>query len=157
MVVCVSVWTFVNSTQLPSRMLTLYPELMTSWMLSMGLNGSLLWTLKVDIGRCLSLSRTRRKPRFELAAGSCLSSTRSPLVSATHLPPFPASWIESWPASIGRHAYSISMTLLCFPPHGRNTSLGSARYSRGLGTPNSNWGPRNVLSPPKRSVTWVIG
>ena len=26
-------------------MLTLYPGLMTSWMLSMGLNGSLLWTL----------------------------------------------------------------------------------------------------------------
>ena len=157
MVVCVSVLTFVSSTQLPSRMLTLYPGLMTSWMLSMGQNGSLLWTLRVDIGRCLSPSRTRRRPRFEPAVGSCLSSTRSPLVSATHLPPFPASWIESWPASIGRRAYSISMTLLSFPPHGRNTSLGSARSSRGLGTPSSNWGPRNVLSPPKRSVTWVIG
>ena len=133
-------WTFVNSTQLPSRMPTLYPGLMTSWMLSLGLNGSLLWTLKVDTGRCLSLSRTKRRPRFELAAGSCLSSTRSPLVCATHLPPFPASWIESWPAPTGRRAYSISMTLLSFPPHGRNTSLGSARYSRGLGTPNSSWG-----------------
>ena len=140
MVVYVFAWTFVSSTQLPSRMLTLYPGLMTSWMLSMGLDGSLLWTLRVDIGRCLSLSRTRRRPHFEPAAGSCLSLIRSPLVSATHLPPFPASWIESWPASIGRHAYSISMTLLSFPPPGRNTSLGSARYSRGLGTPSSNWG-----------------
>ena len=53
----------------------------------MGLNGSLLWTLKVDTGRCLSPSRTKRRLRFEPAAGSCLSSTRSPLVSATHLPP----------------------------------------------------------------------
>ena len=105
-----------------------------------GLNGSLLWTLRVDIGRCLYRSRTRRRPRFEPAAGSCLSSTRSPLVSATHLPPFPASWIESWPASIGRRAYFISTTSLPFPPHGRNTSLGSARSSRDLGTPNSNWG-----------------
>ena len=117
------------------------PGLMTSWMLSMGLNGSLLWTLKVDTGRCLYPSRTKRRPRFEPAAGSCLSSTRSPLVCAMHLPPFPASWIESWPASIGRRAYSISTTSLSSPPHGRNTSLGSARYSRGLGTPNSSWGP----------------
>ena len=46
--------------------------------------------------------------------------------------------------------------LLSFPPHGRNTSLGSARYSRDLGTPSSSWGPRNALSPPKRSVTWAI-
>ena len=130
MVVCVSVLTFVSSTQLPSRMLTLYPGLMTSWMLSMGQNGTLLWTLRVDIGRCLSQSRTRRRPRFEPATGSCLSSTRSPLVSAMHLPPFPASWIEYWPASIGRRAYSISITLLSFPPHGRNTSLGSAVFER---------------------------
>ena len=157
MVVCVSVLTSVNSMQLPSRMLTLCPGLMTSWMLSMGLNGSLLWTLKVDTGRCLSLNRTKLRPHFELAVDSCLSSTRSPLVCATHLPPFPASWIESWPASTGRRAYSTSMTLLSFPPHGRNTSLGSARYSRDLGTPNSSWGPQNALSPPRRSVTWAIG
>ena len=149
MVACGSAWTSISSTQPPSRMLTLFPGLMTSWMLSMGLNDSLLWTLRVDIGRCLYQSRTRRRPRFEPAAGSCLSLTRSPLVSATHLPPFPASWIESWPASIGRRAYFISTTSLSFPPHGRNTSLGSARSSRDLGTPN-------VLSPPKRSVTWVI-
>ena len=38
-----------------------------------------------------------------------------------------------------------------------NTSLGSAGYSRDLGTPSSSWGPRNALSPPRRSATWVIG
>ena len=157
MVVYASVWIFANLTQLLSRMLTLCPGSMTSWMLSMGLNGSLLWTLKVDTGRCISPNRTRLRPRFELAAGSCLSSTRSPLACVTHLPPFPASWIESWPTSTGRRAYSISMTLLSFPPPGRNTLLSSARYSRGLGTPNSSWGPQNVLSPPKRSVTCVTG
>ena len=69
MVVCGSAWTSVSSTQLPSRMLTLYPGLMTSWMLSMGLNGSLLWTLRVDIGRCLYRSRTRRRPRFGTSSG----------------------------------------------------------------------------------------
>ena len=143
--------------QLPSRMLTLCPELTTSWMLSRGLNGSLPWTSKVDTGRCLSPNRTKLRPHFGRAVGSCSNLTRSPLVCATHLPPFPASWIESWPASTGRRAYFISMTSSPSPPHGRNTSLGSARYSRDLGTPSSNWGPRNALSPPKRSVTWAIG
>ena len=35
------------------------------------------------------------------------NSTRSPLVCVTHLPPSLTSWIVSWPASTGRHAYSI--------------------------------------------------
>ena len=69
--------------------------------------------------------------RFEPAAGSCLSSTRFPLVSATLLPPFPASWIESWPASIGRHASFTSTISLSFLSLGKNISLGSARSLRG--------------------------
>ena len=52
----------------------------------------------------------KEKLRFEPAAGSCLSSTRFPLVSATLQLPFPASWIEFWQASIGRRASFISTT-----------------------------------------------
>ena len=99
----------------------------------------------------------KEKTAFRTSSGQLFEFNQVPLVSAMHLPPFPTSWIESWPASIGRRAYFISMILLSFPPHGRNTLLGSARYSRDLGTPSSNWGPRNVLSLPKRSVTWALG
>ena len=70
--------------------------------------------LKSGYWQVLLRSRTRRRPRFEPAAGSCLSSTRSPLVSATLLPPFPASWIESWLASIGRRAYFYLDDIIVF-------------------------------------------
>ena len=52
----------------------------------------------------------KAKTAFRTRSDSCLNLTRSPLVCATHLPPSPASWIESWPASTGRRAYFISTT-----------------------------------------------
>ena len=84
------------------------PGSMISWTLSMGLNGSLPWTSRVGTGRCLSQSKTRLRPRFERAVDNCSNSTRSRLVCATRLPPSPASWITSWPASTGKRAYFIS-------------------------------------------------
>ena len=73
----------------------------------------------------------KEKTAFRTSSGSCLSSTRFPLVSAMLLPPFPASWIEFWPASIGRRASFTSMTLLSSLPLGKSISLGSARSLRG--------------------------
>ena len=80
---------------------------LTSSMLSMGLNGSPPWTSRVGTGRCPSRSKTRPRPHFARAVANCSSLTRSPLVCATHLPPSPASWIASWPASTGKCAYFI--------------------------------------------------
>ena len=102
-------------------------------------------------------SKTRPRPRFERAVGNCSSSTRSPLVCVTHLPPSLASWIASWPAFTGRRAYYIWTTSSSSPPLGRSTSLDSARYSSDLGTPTSSWGLTSALSQPRRSTTWVTG
>ena len=66
------------------------------------------WTSKVGTGRCLSQNKTRLRPRFVRAVDNCSNSTRSPMVCAMRLPPSPASWITSWPASTGKRAYSIS-------------------------------------------------
>ena len=99
----------------------------------------------------------RPRPHFERAVGNCSSSTRSPFVCVTHLPPSLASWIASWPASTGRRAYSISTTSSSSLPLGRSTSLDSARYSSDLGTPTSSWGLTNALLQPRRSTTWDTG
>ena len=99
----------------------------------------------------------KEKTAFRTSSGQLFEFNQVPFGLCSHLPPFPTSRIESWPASIGRRAYFISTTSLSFLPPGRNTLPGSARSSRDLGTPSSNWGPRSAPSPPKRSVTWVIG
>ena len=72
----------------------------------------------------------KEKTAFRTSSGQLFEFNQVPLVSATHLPPFPASWIESWPASIGRRASFISTKSLSFLPLGKNTSPGSARSSR---------------------------
>ena len=62
---------------------------------------------RADTGRSLSRSGTRRRRHSVPAAASCLSSTRSPLASATLPPPSPASWIVSSPVSTGKRASFI--------------------------------------------------
>ena len=62
---------------------------------------------KADTGRSLSRSGTRRRQPSTPAVASYLSSTRSPLASATLQPPSPASWITSSPVSTGKHASFI--------------------------------------------------
>ena len=73
----------------------------------------------------------KEKTAFRTSSGQLLSSTRFPLVSATLQPPFPASWIESWQASIGRPVSFTSTTSLSSLPLGKSTSLGSVRCLRG--------------------------
>ena len=102
---------------------------------------------------CPSQNRTRRRPRFEQAADSCSSSIRSPLVCITLLPPSPASWIASLPASTRRHAYFTWTTSSSSPPLGRSTSLDFGRSLSDLGTPTLSWGPISVRLRPKRSTT----
>ena len=72
---------------------------------------------------------------FRTSSGSCSNSIRSPLVCVTLLPPSPASWIASLPASTGRRAYFTWTTSSSSPPLGRSTSLDFARSSSDLGTP----------------------
>ena len=104
----------------------------------MGPNGSPLWTSRVGTGRCPSPNKTRRRPHSERAVGNCSNLIRSPLVCVTLLPPSPASWIASWPASTGKRAYFTWTTSSSSPPLGRSTSLDSARPSSNLGLRHSN-------------------
>ena len=129
------------------------PRIDTSSSPSMGPNGSQLWISRVGTGRCPSQNRTRRRPRFEQATDSCSSSIRSPLVCVTLLPPSPASWIASLPASTGRCAYFTWTTSSSSPPPGRSTSLDFDRSLSDLGTPTLSWEPTRVRLRPKRSTT----
>ena len=50
----------------------------------------------------------KAKTAFGTSSGQLFEFNRSPLVCAMHLPPSPASWIASWPASTGKRVYFIS-------------------------------------------------
>ena len=112
-----------------------------------------LWTSRVGTGRCPSQNKTRRRPHSERAVGNSSNLIRSPLVCVTLLPPSPASWIASWPASTGKRAYFTWTTSSSSPPLGRSTSLNSARSSSDLGTPTLSWGPISAHLQPRRSTT----
>ena len=94
-----------------------------------GLAGFPLLISRVDTGKSLSRSGTRKRQRFAQAVANSLSLIRSPLASATLPPPSPASWITSSPVSTGKHASSTSMISSYSPPPGKNPSNASVKFS----------------------------
>ena len=77
------------------------------------------------------VEQDKEKTAFRTSSGQLFEFNQFPLVSATLQPPFPVSWIEYWPASIGRRAFSTSTILSSSLPLGKNISLGSVRSLRG--------------------------
>ena len=49
----------------------------------------------------------KAKTAFRTSSGQLFEFNQVPFGLCTHLPPSPASWIASWPASTGKRAYFI--------------------------------------------------
>ena len=95
----------------------------------------------------------KAKTAFRTSSGQLFEFNQVPFGLCNHLPPSPASWITSWPASTEKRAYFTWTTSSSSPPLGRSTSLDSARYSSDLGTPTLSWGPISAHLQPRRSTT----
>ena len=80
---------FDSSTRTPSKTHIPFPASMTSSTPYTGLAGFPLLISRVDTGKSLSRSGTRKRQLFAQAGANSLSLTRSPLASATLLPPSP--------------------------------------------------------------------
>ena len=138
----------------PSKMHIPFLASTTSSTPYMGLAGFPLLISRVDTGKSLSRSGTRRRQRFARAVANSTSLIRSPLASATLPPHSHASWIASSPAFTGKHACSTSMISLYSPPPGKSTSTISVKFSSDWGTLSWNLVLKNALSLPRRSATW---
>ena len=73
----------------------------------------------------------KEKTAFRTSSGQLFEFNLVPFGLCNAPATFSASWIEFWPASIGRRASFTSMILLSSLPLGKSISPGSARSLRG--------------------------
>ena len=73
----------------------------------------------------------KEKTAFRTSSGQLFEFNQVPFGLCNAPATFPASWIESWLASIGRRASFTSTILSSSLPPGKSNSLGYARYLRG--------------------------